>query len=70
MNIKKVSFLVKKTTYQKVELTGHNWGLMPVTPVELIQLSERIKSKPSSFVLDKEWKKDEFEVAELEIEEY
>jgi hypothetical protein len=70
MNIKKVSFLVKKTTYQKVELSGHNWGQMPATPIGLIHLVEGIKNKTKNFCNSEEWVEGEIEVTELEIEEY
>jgi hypothetical protein len=70
MNIKKVSFVVKKTTYQKVELTENSWGLMPSNCLELVEFSENIKTRPGRFCAKEKWEKAEFEFQELEIEEH
>jgi len=70
MKIKKISFLVKKTIYQQVELDEDNWGQMPITGTELISLADEIRSKPHTFCDKDQWGNDEIQMSDLEIEEY
>lgn len=69
MNIKKISFLVKKTIYQQVEITEDNWGKLPKTGIELIELADNIRNKPHVFCDKDEWGDDEIQMSNLEIVE-
>jgi hypothetical protein len=70
MNITKVSFVVKQTTYQKVELNKDNWGIMPTNGIELVDFADNVRIKPERFCVDNKWEKTKFHLQELEIEEY
>jgi hypothetical protein len=70
MNIKKVCFVVKKTTYQKVELSENDWGIMPSNCLELVEFVDNIRVKPARFCAKDKWEKPEFEFQELKIEEH
>tara|TARA_R100000541_G_scaffold30953_2_gene39876 strand:+ start:19789 stop:20007 length:219 start_codon:yes stop_codon:yes gene_type:complete len=67
MKIQKVTFLVKKTIYQQVELTENNWGQLPKTGIELIDLADDIRNKPHTFCDNDEWGNDEIQMTNLEI---
>jgi len=69
MKIKKVTFLVKKTVYQQVEITESNWGDMPKTGVELVSLVDDIRNKPYVFCDKDQWGNDEITMSDLQIED-
>ena len=69
MKIKKIVFLVKKTIYQQVEINEDNWGQLPKTGIELIELADDIRNKPHTFCNKDEWGSDEIQMSNLEIVE-
>jgi len=69
MKIKKVTFLVKKTVYQQVEITESNWGDMPKTGVELVSLVDDIRNKPYVFCDKDQWGNDGITMSDLQIED-